>query len=253
MIIDAHAHLDADETFGWTDTPETLLPIMDDAGIDIAVVTTYGDAPGPSNSLERLRKWVTAHPERFVGFPRIDPRWDDAPEIFEQAIIEDAMGGLKFHPVSNISSPFGDRTVELLEIAAEFDVPVLFHSGDRVLSLPTEIGEAAARTDATILVGHVGGYFNHREALETARRHENVILESSAFPHLRVLQDAVEELGAHRVVYGSDMPPANPKVELEKIRLLDITKEQREQILYRNSAELLGIDPGATDNEGGGT
>ena len=247
MIIDAHAHLDADDAFGWADTPATLLPIMDDAGIAAAVVTTYGDEPGPSDSLERLREWVRAHPDRLVGFPRIDPRWDEAVDVFERAMADEGMGGLKLHPVSNISSPFADRTVELLDKAAEFGAPVLFHSGDRVLSLPTEIGEAAARTDATILVGHVGGYFNHREALETARRHENVILESSAFPHLRVLQDAVDELGADRVVYGSDMPPANPKVEIEKIRLLDISEEQRERILYRNSAELLGIETEAGD------
>jgi hypothetical protein len=247
MIIDAHAHLDADETFGWTDTPEKLLAIMDDAGIRVAVVTTYGDTPGPSESLERLRGWVAAHPDRLVGFPRMDPRWEDAVDIFERAVVEDGMGGLKLHPVSNISSPFGDRTVELLDRAADLGVPVLFHSGDRVNSLPTEIGEAAARTDATIMIGHVGGYFNHREALETARRHENVLLESSAFPHLRILQEAVDELGADRVIYGSDMPPANPTVEIEKIRLLEITDEQRDRILYRNAVELLGLDPGALE------
>jgi predicted TIM-barrel fold metal-dependent hydrolase len=47
------------------------------------------------------------------------------------------------------------------------------------------------------------------------------------------------------------MPPANPKVELEKIRLLDISEEARERILYRNSAELLGIDPAGIETEAG--
>ena len=249
MIIDSHAHLDEVESVGWTDTPENLLPLMDDAGIDKTVVTTYADTPGPEDALERLRGWVSDHPDRFIGFPRMDPRWDEAVEIFERAISEFGMAGLKLHPVSNLSNPWSEFTVELLEKAAELDVPVLFHSGDRILSLPQQIGEAASRTDATILMGHVGGYFNSREALIAAREHENILLESSAFPHVRVLQEAVDELGADRVIYGSDMPPANPKVELEKIRTLDLTDDQRESILWRNASEILDLDIEANSEE----
>lgn len=242
MIIDSHAHLDEVESVGWSDTPDNLIPLMDDAGIDKTVVTTYADTPGPEDALGRLRGWVNEYPERFIGFPRMDPRWDETVEIFERAITEFGISGLKLHPVSNISDPWSEFTVELLDKAAEFDVPVLFHSGDRILSLPQQIGEAASRTEATILMGHVGGYFNSREALIAAREHENVILESSAFPHVRVLQEAVDELGAERVIYGSDMPPANPKVELEKIRALDLTTDQRDMILWRNASEILNLD-----------
>ncbi|MFB6201064.1 MAG: amidohydrolase family protein [Halorhabdus sp.] len=242
MIIDMHAHLDQADAFGWTDTPEKLIPLMNGAGIDKTVVTTYADTPGPGDSLEQLRAWIEEYPDRLIGFPRMDPRWSEAVSIFEDAVTEHGMRGLKLHPVSNISNPWSDATVELLDKADELDVPVLFHSGDRILSLPQQIGEAASRTDATLLMGHVGGYFNSREALIAAREHENVVLESSAFPHVRVLQEAVAELGAERVVYGSDMPPANPKVELEKIRVLDLTDEQRADLLWRNAARLLGLD-----------
>jgi len=255
MIIDAHAHLDEVDSLGWSDTPSTLLPMLDDAGIDVAVVTTYADTPGPVDGLDRLRGWVDDHPDRLVGFPRIDPRWDEAVDVFARAVTEDGMRGLKLHPVSNVSTPFSDRCVELLDKAHELDVPVLFHSGDRVLSLPRQIGEAASRTDATILMGHVGGYFNGREALDVAREHENVVLESSAFPYPRILQTAIDELGAERVVYGSDVPAANPKVELEKIDVLDLTRAQRKAVLWRNAARLLGLDDvdsaNATGSEGG--
>lgn len=248
MIIDAHAHLDEVEAFGWKDTPSKLIRLMNEAKIDKSVVTTYADEPGPEDGLERLRGYVSTHPDRFIGFPRIDPRYgDEAMEAFETAITEYGMRGLKLHPVSNLSNPFADFTVRFLDRAAEFDVPVLIHSGDRIMCLPRQIGEAASRTDATLIMAHVGGFFHAHEAVDVAAKHDNVILESSAFPYPRILQDAVDRLGADRVIYGSDQPAANPHTELEKIHTLDITDSQREQILYRNIAELLNLS-----TDGGG-
>lgn len=243
MIIDAHAHLDEVDAFGWKDTPSKLLGLMDEAGIDKAVVTTYADEPGPEDGVERLKEYVAEHPDRFIGFPRMDPRYgDEALETFERAITDADMRGLKLHPVSNLSNPFADFTVEMMDRAADLDVPVLIHSGDRIMCLPRQIGEAADRTDATIIMGHIGGFFNANEAIEVAAEHENIVLETSAFPYPRVIQEAVDRLGAERVIYGSDQPAANPHVELEKIRVLDLTDRQRELILYENTAQLLGLD-----------
>jgi len=258
MIIDAHAHLDEAEHLGWTDTPEKLLGLMDRAGIAKTVVTTYADTPGPEGGLDRLRGYVDAHPDRFLGFPRMDPRYgEEAVETFERAVVEDGMYGLKLHAVSNVSHPFGEQTLAMLDKAAELDVPVLLHSGDRVFCLPQQIGEAAARTDATLLMGHMGGFFNADAALRAARRHDNIVLETSGFPSPRKIQQAVDDLGADRVVYGSDMPPANPDVELRKIEVLDLTDDQRERLLWRNVADLLDLDldvdregPDGTDGEG---
>lgn len=249
MIIDAHAHLDVLESTGWDDSPEKVLQLMEGAGIDKAVVTSYGDTPGPNPSLNRLREYLVEYPDRFIGFPRIDPRYGDkATEAFERAITNDGMGGLKLHPVSYGSPLFGETTLRLLEMAADFDVPVLIHSGDRLGALPQQVGEAARHTDATLLMGHIGGFFNAREALAAAKDHENIILETSAFPYPRVIQNAVDELGAERVIYGSDMPPGNPIVELQKIEVLDLTDEQRKQILWQNIAELLNLNVNPEDS-----
>jgi len=243
MIIDAHAHLDEVESLGWMDTPEKLLRLMDRAGISKSVVTTYADEPGPEDGVERLKGYISEHPDRFLGFPRMDPRYgQEAIETFERLIVEESMHGLKLHAVSNVSHPFSDHNLAILNKAAELDVPVLLHSGDRVFCLPQQIEEAAARTDATLIMGHIGGFFNANAALEAAENHENIILETSGFPYPRVIQRAVDRLGADRVIYGSDMPPANPNVELKKIDVLDLTNDQREKILYKNIAQILDLD-----------
>lgn len=243
MIIDAHAHLDEVESLGWMDTPDKLIRLMDRAGIAKSVVTTYADEPGPEDGVERLKGYVSEHPDRFLGFPRMDPRYGgEAIDTFEELIVEEGMHGLKLHAVSNVSHPFGSQNLAILDKAAELDVPVLLHSGDRVFCLPQQIGEAAGRTDATLIMGHMGGFFNPDAALRAAKKHDNIILETSGFPYPRVIQDAVDQLGADRVIYGSDMPPANPNVELRKIEVLDLTDEQREKILYKNIANMLDLD-----------
>ena len=243
MIIDAHAHLDEVESFGWEDTPDELIALMDDAGIQKSVVTTYADEPGPEDGVERLKNYVAQYPDRFIGFPRMDPRYgDEAIDTFERMIIEEGMKGLKLHSVSNVSNPYADFTLDILDKAAELDVPVLLHSGDSNFCLPRQIGEAAKQTDANLLLGHTGGFFNAQSAIEVAKEHENVYLDTSAFPYTKVLQDAINQLGAERVIYGSDMPPANPKVELKKIEVLDLTDAQREKVLCENIAGLLDLN-----------
>lgn len=243
MTIDAHAHLDQVEAFGWDATPARLLRWMDDADIDKAVVTTYADEPGPVDGLERLQGYVSAHPDRFIGFPRIDPRYgEEAIEAFRRGIEEYGMRGLKLHPVSNLSHPCAEHTLELLDVAAALDVPVLLHSGDWNYCLPRQIGRAAGLTDATLMMGHMGGFFNAADVADVAERHANVVLETSAFPYPRYVQDAVDRLGADRVVFGSDQPAANPHVELAKLRVLELDQRQRERILHGNITRLLGLD-----------
>jgi hypothetical protein len=42
MIIDSHTHVDR---VGWYDPPETIVRLMDEAGIDQSIIMTYRDAP----------------------------------------------------------------------------------------------------------------------------------------------------------------------------------------------------------------
>jgi pimeloyl-ACP methyl ester carboxylesterase len=44
-VVDSHAHVDEYEAFGWFDPPEAMIELMDEAGIEKAVVITYADAP----------------------------------------------------------------------------------------------------------------------------------------------------------------------------------------------------------------
>ena len=244
MIIDAHAHADENDIWGWYDPPEKLIGLMDQAGIDLSVVTSYSDEPGPSPGLRNLERYVAAYPKRLIGFPRIDPKFGRSSVELLRRVIRDnpLMRGLKLHPISNLVKPFAERCVDLIRAAGELGVPVFSHCGDAVPALPLQIGKAAALCPDTTIICHLGGYFHAEEIIRVAERRTNLVLDTSSCPYPAMIQRAVEVLGPHRVVFASDNPAGDPISELQKIRMLGLPQESEQQLLWQNIARLLRLD-----------
>lgn len=241
MIIDSHTHVDEAPNYGWFDPPETIIRLMDEARIDKAVVMTYRDAPGPEERIiEYIAEAVQRYPDRLMGYARMDPRYgDEAVELFDRAINDYKLRGLKLHPVSYVMHPASEPTLALIRHAAHLGVPTLFHCGDEEFSLPLQISEAAeAVPEAKIILGHMGGYFHVRDAIRVAERNPNLILETSAMPYPKMIKEAVTKLGAERILYASDGPGCDPLLEVEKIRRAGLTPDE-EALLFRGNIERL--------------
>jgi hypothetical protein len=220
---DAHMHLQALPGHPWDSPPQRVLALMDGAGIERAVIMPYSEVGRENASLlEQDAAVAAAHPGRFLPFARLHPgEGGAAEELLEHAVRDLGYVGLKLHPVGSRVAPADPRCVGLVRKAAALGVPVLFHCGDEPLTLPEDIGPLAEQVpEATILLGHAGGYFHTASALEWARRCPNLMLETSATPDLRTLRRAMDQLGPGRFVFGSDGPGCAPRLELHKIRLL---------------------------------
>jgi predicted TIM-barrel fold metal-dependent hydrolase len=128
----------------------------------------------------------------------------------------------------------------LIRKAAEHSAPTLFHCGDEPLSTPLAVAQAAAACpEATIILGHMGGYFHVDEAIEAAERLPNIVLETSAMPYPEKIRAAVERLGPERVIYASDGPACSPRIELEKVRLAGLGAEAERLVLGGNAERIL--------------
>ncbi len=243
MIIDAHAHADEFDVFGWYDPPEKVIALMDKAGIDISIVTTYADCPGPAPGLENLLRYVEAYPKRLIGFVRIDPKYGEkAIELFAEAIRNhNLLRGLKLHPISNVVKPFSPVCVKLLKKAGELGAPAFFHCGDRSLAQPLQIAKAAEKCPETTFICHMGGYFHAEESIRAAEKNKNIILDTSSTPYPNMIKKAVEILGPKRIVFATDNPAGDPISELEKIKMLKFPREAEERILGRNIAEIVHV------------
>lgn len=248
MILDAHTHIEGLPGCTWKDPPEDILRLMDEADIARAVVMTYVDAPGDFGAYdpvgyvaEAVAKW----PDRLIGFARMDPtKGEAAVRAFTKAVREYGFRGLKLHPFGYRAPPDGAETVALLEAAAALKVPALFHCGDEDYTTPLQLGRAAAKVPAaTVIFGHMGGYFHVREAIRVAKAHPNVVLETSASPYPDLIRLAVRELGPERVLFASDGPGCDPKLEVKKVLLADLERPELELVLGRNLERLVGKAP----------
>ena len=242
LIIDAHTHVDEVPEFGWFDPPEKLIPLLDAAGIAQAIVMTYTEAPAVNpHALDYLASAIARYPDRLIGFARLHPGYgDEAVRLLDRAITELGMKGLKLHPVGTLAHPGNAGTVRLIRRAAEYGAPTLFHCGDEPLTTPLEIAEAARKVpEATIILGHMGGYFHVDDAIAVAERYDNIVLETSAVPYPHKIGEAVRRLGAERMIFGSDGPGCNPALEVEKVRLAGLSPEDERRVLAGNILRLL--------------
>ncbi len=246
MIIDAHAHCDV--RFGWVHTPEVIIRVMDEGGIDKACVTGLADIPGDDpDAYDRFVSALRAHPERLAaGYLRVNPWYGQtARDLFVRSVREDGIRGMKLHPTTIILPPNAPEVIDFVRLAGAEGVPVLFHSGDDPNALPLQIGQCAAEAPETnIIMGHMGGVFYWEDALRVAERHPNVYLDPSGNPLPDIVRLGVDAVGAERVVFGTDMPAMHPSVELKKIELANLTEDERALVCAGNIARLMGLEIG---------
>jgi hypothetical protein len=202
---------------------------------------TIVDAPEVNpDAIELIADACRAYPGRLDAFARIHPWYgDEAAGLLERAF-ELGFKGLKLHPVSTLAHPASNETLRLIRVAAGHRAPTLFHCGDEPMATPYAIAPAAAACpEATIILGHMGGYFHVDEAIVVAEEHANVVLETSAMPYPAKIREAVERVGASRVLYASDGPACSPRIEVEKVRLAGLAREDEQLVFAENALRIL--------------
>ena len=244
-IIDMHAHVDVCVPLNWYDTGEKLVALMDEAGIEKAVVSAYLNLPGPDMTcLERLFRSCEPYEDRFMIFVRLDPWFgEDCIRFLEEAVKKYPIKGVKLHPAHYTLHPYGDLTVELMKTAGKLSLPVLFHCGDEMMCLPLQIGALAEKCpQTTMILAHMGGYGHMRDVITVAQKYHNIYIDTSEVPLVSSIKKIVDAIGAERVFYGSDAPCCDPLVEIEKVKLAGLTREQQELLFYKNAVRVMGLE-----------
>ncbi len=241
MIVDSHAHVDLVEAWGWFDPPETIVELMDEAHIDQAIVMPYRDATGPNDPATLyIRDAVLRYSERLIGYIRLNPNAPGAVDALDQAIVDFKMKGLKLHPVSYVGFPYGEATLRVMRRAAEYNAPILFHTGDEALALPEEVAQAARLVpQARVILAHMGGYYHNEAVLELGSELPNILVDTSAVPYPWMIRRAVDVLGVERVLFASDGPGCLPGLELDKVRLAGLSRIEEEMVFSGNIRRIM--------------
>lgn len=216
---------------------ESMIKIMDDYGITVSVVFSLPN--------DLTLNAVKRYPKRIVGLVWVNPHnGEEALKLIENYVLKFGFKGIKMHPLIDSFLPDQDIVHPIMELARKLKIPVLFHCGHPPWSLPWHFGSLAdVFPDVTIILGHMGHghivYING--AIDVAKKHENILLETSGMPMHSKILEASRTIGADRVLYGSDMPFGHPAFEIEKVKVSGVNKNELELILGLNALKVFNI------------
>lgn len=239
-IIDAHCHIG--RGCGYSLSVDDLLKDMDVNGVECAVVVPTDrciavyNKEGNNEVIEAAR----ANPDRLIPFATVNP-WFGEQAIDElRRSFDKGAAGLKLHPVLQGFSIIDEISFAVVELSIEHRKPVYFHTGTPVHSTPFQLAELAMRyPEGQFIMGHAAyaDYWNDVSA--TVKCVPNITIETSL--HLAsFLKTLHGELGADKLIYGSDSPKTSMRVEIDKIARYIEPEADRSAIFSGNISRLLG-------------
>jgi predicted TIM-barrel fold metal-dependent hydrolase len=190
-------------------------------------------------TLEALRGW----PDRARGLVYLNPKHGRfCLEEFDRCVRKGPMVGIKLWIAQPCSAPELDP---IIEQAVELNALVYQHTWIKVMgntpgeSTPMDIAELARRhPNARLVCGHAGG--DWERGIRAVRASQNVYLGvAGSEPTAGFIEMAVRELGAERVLYGSDVGGRSFASQLAKVLGAEISDEAKALILGENLRRVL--------------
>ncbi len=248
-IFDCHGHLGVHPDFpAYKQTPEEMLQVMDLVNIEVLAITSLracnNDCPrGNAEVAEVLRK----HPQRFRGYITVNPRPPgEALRELERWSYFHRPPLIKLHPDCHQYPVNGEHYRPVWDYANQTHAVVLVHTWDSDPICGPLLFDPIAHAfpQAKIILGHSGvTWRGYEQSFAVAADASNAFLDiAGSQSHRTIIERAVARLGAHRVLFGSDMPYLEAAMVVGRVLSARISNEDREKILRANFARLLEED-----------
>jgi hypothetical protein len=249
MIWDLHVHLSGVDGATPPERLAQMIAIADRMGIDRLCVylgMTFTPDPPPDifrRDNDQVLEAIRRFPDRAFGFVHLNPKHVEASLAeLERCVANGPMVGVKLWIGHRCSAPELDPIVKrATELKAVIYQHTWFKVGgnDAGESTPDDLAPLAARhPDASLICGHTGG--DWERGLRTIRPWKNVYADlAGSDPVAGYTEMAVRELGAARVLYGSDVGGRSFASQLAKVFGADIPESDKKLILGENLKRLL--------------
>jgi predicted TIM-barrel fold metal-dependent hydrolase len=272
LIIDCHVHLNRYED-GEPRTLEeryaALKSEMERNGVDYAIVLSSFKVNEDRPSTQQILEVAGDDPQIGVvaGVSYYDYRAHDLAEL-RILLRTGRIKGLKLYPGYEAFYPHDPRMRVVYELAGEFDVPVMIHTGDTFdpkgkvkYAHPLEVDEVAVDfREVTFVICHMGNPWV-TDAMEVIYKNENVVGDISGltlghFPErfeqfmLTQLNEVLAFAGhPSSLLYGTDWPICDMGSYIRFVRNLNLSPEETELIFWRNTARIFHLDLGAENGK----
>lgn len=249
MIWDLHCHLSGVPGRTPDERMAQLVAAAERLGIERLCVymgMTWSQDPSPDDLrkqnddvLQALSHWH----DRAFGFVYVSAKHVEASLAeLERCVAQGPMVGVKLWVAKRCAA---EEIDPLIRRAAELKAVIFQHTWIKTggnyegESTPADLAELAARhPDVPLICGHTGG--NWELGIRTIRPFKNVSVDLAGSDATSgITEMAVRELGAERVIYGSDAGGRSFASQLAKVQGANIPDKAKRLILGQNLRRMM--------------
>lgn len=128
---------------------------------------------------------------------------------------------------------------KLLDRAEQYQMVVSYHT-----PFEFDMNEAiSAHPGIKFVAAHPGERERVLEHIRMMKQHPNFYLDLSGTGLMRfgMIRSIIEEVGAKRILFGTDYPICNPGMYVEAVKFEEITDCDKRMIFYENAKKLLNM------------
>ena len=243
IVIDAHMHLDRYNKF--------FIPSHDTSTI-VANAKRLGIRRLYGSSLLAIRT------DALIGNKQVLEAQDQYPDMFEPYLVvkpnypEEIKSVLELSALRSVNQfklhddgngyPYDHQNYfPLYEYCNEHNSVILFHTYGNMHIHPI-LNVAKIFRSIKILLAH-SGIVDEQSYYDAAKLYENIYLETcNSLAWYGLIERLVKNVGADRVLFGTDMPFMSPDQQIGRILFARISDEDKRKILGLNSRTLFNLN-----------
>lgn len=175
----------------------------------------------------------------------IDPLRPETYAQAEEMLRQPQCVGIKLHPEEH-GYPIRDHAAPLFEFAAARKAIVLTHSSEQNSLCEDFVPWANRFPEVGLILAHIGcgwdGDVTHQVRAIQKSQHGNVFADTSSARSITpgLIEWAVQEIGAERVLFGTDTPLYSTAMQRARIDHADLSDDVKRLILRDNAVRLFG-------------
>jgi len=232
---------------------KTTLDMMDQGGVGIGLISAWHGPQGPLITNEEVKALMDDYPDRFYGIASVNLfKPMEAIRELRRCVKDQGFRGLRIVQwLWNL--PATDRRYyPLFAECVELDVPICLQVGHTGPLCPSEPGRPIPYIDEVaidfpelkMVCGHIG-YPWTQEMIAVATKHENVVIDTSAYAANRFPEELVRFMkgnGRKKVLFGTNFPMITPRQCLESLDDLELSEDQKALFLHENAKRIFKLD-----------
>lgn len=255
MIVDMHIHLGSMVATPCVDNSlGGVLDLMDHLQIDVAISANSAILGGRAEpAFETALAAYEQSAGRVLSYAYFNPHYADEDLAWaRRSLAHAAFVGIKIHPPTVECAADDPRWEPAWRLAAEAGVPLLSHSwvlsdyNPRQRYAVPELFETYVRAypEVNLILGHTGGrHEGHLAAARLAQAYPNVYGDLSGDSYaFGLVEWLVAEMGAERLLYGSDITMIDARTQIGRILDAEIGDEAKARIMGGNAMRLFKLE-----------